>query len=247
MHGLNVRPSAMLDLVDWLNKKGSDAYLVKLSGHHANSVPLHEIRADAWQTEMINAHRLAKKTASDNNVPLFFLGYSLGGLLGPAMISGREGNYTFDKQLLFAPAIGFRIRSHFVKFSFFLNQDYKLPSFTPKEYRANHKLPIRFYKMMFREERLLKKNKFNHVNIPTLVFIDPADELISHRKLEKLFKKFRLTNFRFIPLDKDLTGREMKLHHLIINERTMGEKNWKLVTSEMARFLFNDQLNIHEC
>jgi hypothetical protein len=150
------------------------------------------------------------------------------------------GIYKFDRQLLFAPAIGIRTRSHLVKLSFFLDERRKLPSYTPKEYRANKGLPIRFYKIMFRQEKMLRKNRFMHVNIPTLVFIDPADELISHRKLSKLSRRFQLTNFRFILLDSDLTDRETKYHHLIINERTMGEKNWKVVTREMSKFLFEN-------
>jgi esterase/lipase len=240
VHGLNVRPAAMLDLVKWLNEQGSDAYLVKLSGHHANSVNAAEITATVWQSEMISAYNLAKKASFDNLVPLFFLGYSLGGLLGPGMMCLGGGIYKFDRQLLFAPAIGIRTRSHLVKLSFFLDERRKLPSYTPKEYRANKGLPIRFYKIMFRQEKMLRKNRFMHVNIPTLVFIDPADELISHRKLSKLSRRFQLTNFRFILLDSDLTDRETKYHHLIINERTMGEKNWKVVTREMSKFLFEN-------
>jgi esterase/lipase len=240
VHGLNVKPSAMLDLIGWLNEQGSDACLLKLSGHYANSSDAWAMPRDTWQTEMKYAYDIGRKIASANGVPLFFLGFSLGGLLGPAILSAGNGIYQFDKQLLFAPAIGLRTRSYLVKLSFFFNEKNRLPSFTPEPYRANNKLPILFYKIMFREERLLKKNLFKHVNIPTMVFIDPSDELISYRKLQKLSQKFKLTNFRMVTLDKDLAGRETKYHHLIISERTMGRKNWELVTGEMSRFLFND-------
>lgn len=240
VHGLNVKPSAMLDLIDWLNKHGSDACLVKLSGHYENSPDTWAMSMDTWQSEMRYAYDIARKIANASGVPLFFLGFSLGGLLGPAILSAGNGIYQFDKQLLFAPAIGLRTRSYLVKLSFFFNEKKRLPSFTPEPYRANNKLPILFYKIMFHEERLLKKNFFKHVNIPTVVFIDPSDELISYRKLNKLSQKFKLTNFRMVTLDKNLTGRETQYHHLIINERTMGRKNWEMVTGEMSRFLFND-------
>jgi esterase/lipase len=230
----------MLDLVKWLNEQGSDAYLVKLSGHHDNSVNAENITATVWQTEMINAYDLAKKASINNNIPLYFLGYSLGGLLGTSMVCVGKGLYQFDKQLLFAPAFGIRTRSHLIKLAFLLDERRKLPSYTPKQYRANNGISISFYKILFRQEKMLRKNLFKHVNIPTLVFIDPADELISHRKLCNLSRRFQLTNFRFICLDSGISDRETKYHHLIINERTMGGKNWKVVTGEMSKFLFGN-------
>ena len=82
-HGLNVRPAAMQPLIDWLNSKGSDVYLVKLSGHHQEGgVSIQEVTAAIWWEEMVYGYNIAKRTASLQGLPVYFLGYSLGALLG---------------------------------------------------------------------------------------------------------------------------------------------------------------------
>ena len=194
-HGLNVKPLAMLPLINWLTSHGSDVYLIQLSGHHENGVNIKEVTASIWQNEMLTGYTIAKQASLDHSVPLFFLGYSLGALLGQSMIALSPESTPFDKQVLIAPATTIRRRSYLIKLLFFLGKQKMLPSFTPKEYRVNESLPLRIYQILFREERKVIKAKFNGLNIPTVIFIDPKDELISYKKLIRFKNRFGLTNY----------------------------------------------------
>jgi esterase/lipase len=235
VHGLNVKPSAMLDIAHWLNEQGSDVYLVRLTGH-ADSTNILNVTGELWDSEMLGSYEIAKRAAVAKNLPLYFVGYSLGALLGQDMVQFSNPQVTFDKQVLIAPAIGMRNRSHLVKALFFLNNK-KLPSYTPVEVRANKGLPVKVYKILFQKEKRLYRSKFSRLNIPTLLVIDHDDELISERKLRRIIDQCDLTQYEFLTIK---AGSQVgsPYHHLIISEATMGNENWKMVTDKIKRLLF---------
>src|SRR3954454_6758816 len=79
-HGLNMKPAGMLAITQWLNEQGSDVYLVKLSGHHEDSIHIKNITSTQWEEEMMHAYAITKEALVKSGVPLFFVGYSLGAL-----------------------------------------------------------------------------------------------------------------------------------------------------------------------
>lgn len=238
VHGLNVQPLAMLPLVQWLNSQGSDVYLLALAGHYEGATSINDVTASKWQQEMQVGYNAAKSASQTLLLPLYFLGFSLGALLGQSMIALDQKPPAFDKQVLLAPATALRKRSRLIKLLFFLGDRFQLPSYTPKGYRFNKKLPLRIYHILLFEERKVMQAQFNGLNMPTLIVMDPKDELISYERLVTHIKKYRLTHYQCIALNSDLKNRETNYHHLILNERTMGAANWELVTSSMKAFLF---------
>ena len=237
VHGLNVRPDAMFPIIEWLKQHGSDTCLVKLAGHHENSIPLQQVSFAAWESSMRKGYDYAKNIAIENKLPLVFLGYSLGALLGQLLLSSPEKPIAFDKQILLAPAIALRKRVNLLRF-FFLFNDLRLPSFTPEAYRANKGLPVKWYKVVFKMNSNMRKGRCHKLNIPTLVFIDPKDELISYSRLAELCRRYQLTRYELVALDSDVRTGERPYHHLIINELAMGSRNWQLMTSKMRDFIF---------
>jgi esterase/lipase len=241
VHGLNVKPVAMEPLINWLNTMGSDVYLVKLSGHYQESVGIEEVTTSIWQEEMVGGYEAAQKSALLQGLPLYFLGYSLGALLGQNMLSLDREGVPFDKQVLLAPATAIRPRSYLVKLLFFLDKRKLLPSFTPEGYRANKALPLRVYEILFTEEERFKKRCSNHLNIPTLVILDPKDELISYSKLVQQIKQYQLTNYQVLLLTDGNQNKKGGYHHLILDEETMGPSNWERATKAMSHHLFNNE------
>lgn len=236
IHGLNVKPNAMRALVGWLNAEGSDVYLVKLAGHGRENVK--SVTASLWQQEVEAGYDAAKAASLQLAVPLYFLGYSLGALFAQSCIGLQANGQPFQKQVLFSPAIGLRKRSYLIRYLFFLGDRCMLPSFTPKDYKANHWLPLVVYRILYDEERKVVTSEFAKLNFPTLIFMDQKDELISYKCFKTLLNNFTLTNWQLVPLDTGLKGRKGKYHHLILDPQTMGSKNWKMVTQKMQSFLF---------
>jgi esterase/lipase len=238
MHGLNTRPAAMMPLVHWLNQQGSDVFLVSLSGHHPQGVPLKEVDAGTWQQEVKLAYAAAKEAASANGLPLYFLGYSMGALLAQTALTLPMQTAPFQKQVLLAPALSLRRRAGLLRLLCLFTKQLSLPSYTPKAYKANDSLPLSVYRILFAEEKKLQAAGFQHLNIPTLVIMDPKDELISCRGLQTLMNRLQLSQYRLLLLNDDLHGRSHRFHHLIVDEATMGNQNWETATQEMKTFLF---------
>jgi len=238
VHGLNMKPTGMLAITQWLNEQGSDVYLVKLSGHHEDSIHIKHITSTLWEEEMLHAYSIAKEAVIKSGVPLFFVGYSLGALLGQALILSLKEDNIFDKQILIAPATAVRNRSYTLKVFSYIHKRIMLPSFTPSPYRANNFLPFTAFEVLFRNERKLIEARYETLNIPTLIFIDPKDELISYKKLIDYTRRFELTNYEIVVLDSNLRVRQSLYHHLIVSEETMGKENWEMVTGRMTAFLF---------
>ena len=228
----------MLPLIRWLNSQGSDAWLVSLYGHREGATDLKNITSRVWQEEMQAGYEVARKEANMHNVPLYFLGYSLGALLGQSMLVLPMESAPFDKQVLLAPAIALRRRASLLQLFFFLGKPAALPSYTPAAYRFNPSLPLQAYRVLFGEEAKLQKAEVGKLNIPTLVLLNPKDELISPKKLLQLIDRFALTKYRVVFLDATLNGRQVWYHHLILDEQTMGNENWAMATAEMKAFLF---------
>jgi hypothetical protein len=250
-HGLNQKPEAMLSLVKYLSSLGSDVYLVRLSGHHKDGIPITEVTSSSvWQQEMLDGYTRAERTSAESSVPLYFLGYSLGALLAQSMIAlsmkhtpsikdtPSLKHTPFTKQILIAPAFAIHPRSYLVKLFFLFGKQRNLLSFSPVEYRVNDALPLFIYDILFNEEKRVIRAGFSNANIPTLVFIDRRDELISFKRLQKQISDFNLTNYRILPLKQNANERKYKFRHLIVDEPTMGKSNWEMVTSQIKSFFF---------
>lgn len=242
VHGLNVKPEAMLPLINWLVGEGSDVYLVKLSGHHENGRNIKEVTSAIWHQEMLSGYEVAKTASLNYSVPLFFLGYSLGALLGQSMLALYGPETSFDKQVLLAPATAIRRQSYLVRLLFLLGKRTMIRSYTPTVYRVNKSLPLHIYQVLFAEEKKVWEKGFSSLNIPTLILIDPKDELISYKKLEKFIQRFALTNYQVVKLDDRLKDRNTSYHHLLLSEQSMGTKNWQLATEKMRQFLFDESM-----
>lgn len=227
----------MQALVRWLNANGSEVYLVQLCGHGREDVL--KVTGGLWQEEVMDGYAAAQQASVQQAVPLYFMGYSLGALLGQSIIGLQTTQLPFQKQVLFSPAIHLRKHSYLLRHLFFLGEGFRLPSFTPGGYRANRWLPLRLYKILYDEEKKLLAAKGSLLNFPTLVFMDPKDELISYKSLETLLQQRQLSQWQLVPLHTGLQGRRGKYHHLILDEETMGSANWQMVTTAMQVFLFD--------
>lgn len=237
-HGLNNKPTIMLPIVEWLRGQGSEVYLVKLFGHHEGTTPIKAMEKDSWYQEIRNAYYQAFERARELNVPIHFLGYSLGALVMQYAITVHKGKMTFDKQVLWAPATATRLTSVFLQAFFLLPKKWHLPSFTPKDYRANKGIPIKAYQYLYYMKKQVRQSKFKYLNIPTLIIADPKDELIDVKRLKKDQLQYDLKAYTILELNSSKIGRQTSYHHLIVDERAVGRNNWQKMLEAMTGFLY---------
>lgn len=238
VHGLNLKPEAMLSLVGWLSSKGSDVYMVRLSGHRQEAENLLDVSSSRWHAEMLQGYERAKQTSVSEKLPLYFLGYSLGALLAQTMMSAA-GKTLFDRQVLIAPAVALRRRVYLLRMLFFAGKKRRLPSFAPPSYRVNKSLPLWIYQVLFFEVKKVAATSFIRHGLPTLILIDPKDELISFAQLVRHTAVKGMHDIRLVALNTTLAGRSSPYHHLVVDEATMGAENWEKATGEIHNFLFS--------
>ena len=146
------------------------------------------------------------------------------------------GRVHYDKMVLLAPANAIRRRSHLIKFFFLLGRKFGIPSRQPKEYRSQDKTPVQAYRVLFEMKKSIENQNYLNLTIPTLVFIDENDELISPGNLKKIMNKYQLTHWDVCTLNSQYVGKKTRYHHLIIDENTMGTENWHGFQSRIKAF-----------
>ena len=250
IHGLNGRPDKMEPIIAEMNAFGIDCLNLSLSGHGENYSHLdHTESADArletfksvtyplWKTEAYQAYQRVERKSKQYAVPLFFVGFSMGGLLGVDLLASNP-SVKFDKMMLFAPAVKMHQRNSLLKIlSPFPRM--VIPSMAHKSYLANDGTPIAAYNALFEMYAHLENNLNPYkINIPTIVFIDEEDELISFSGLKNMIRDQNLDQWKIHPIKKDETATKIKMHHLIIDAASVGNNMWEeIVDVTITHFL----------
>lgn len=227
IHGLNTSPLRMKGIIDLLNEDGILVERVALSGHRGDMDEFQGVCRDAWLEDTREAYIAARKTADEKNLPLYFVGYSLGALINADLMSSSEaGAIRYDKMILFAPALATRWYTRLILAGGTLGSRYVAPSGAPISYRAYGGTPMSAYNSLFESKAAVRGTEFRNLNIPTLVFLDPEDELISPNSLENVLRKFKLTQWKLEYVDNSESAVLPHFHHLIIDEESVGQGEW---------------------
>ena len=252
IHGLNCRPDKMESIIARMNEFGIVCLNLSLRGHGENYSDLKDIEStDArmealksvtyplWKSEAYQAYQRIERISKLHAIPVFFVGFSMGGLLGVDLLSSNP-KVRFDKMVLFAPAIKMRMRNSFLKIlSPFPRM--VVPSMTHKSYLTNAGTSIAAYNALFEMHAHLENNLNPKINIPTIVFIDKQDELISFSGLQNMIQDQNLNQWNIHPVKKDKTATKIKMHHLIIDEASVGKNMWREIVDVTITHLLGPQ------
>jgi esterase/lipase len=249
IHGLNSRPKKMESIIAKMNDFGIDCLNLSLRGHGENySDRNHKDSADArmetfksvsyplWKSEAYQAYQRVERISNLYAAPMFFVGFSMGGLLGVDLLSS-DPRVKFDKMVLFAPAIKMHMRNSLLKILSPFPR-IVIPSIAHKSYLTNDGTSIAAYNALFEMYAHLENNLDPKINIPTIVFIDKQDELISFSGLQNMVRDQNLDQWKIHPVKKDKTATKIKMHHLIIDEASVGKNMWQeIVDVTITHFL----------
>ena len=248
IHGLNLRPDKMESIIARLTDSNIEALNLSLQGHGDNYIrsvesdnsdarlqSFKEVSYQLWMEETSYAYRAAKNRSDQKNVPLFLIGFSLGGLMGADLLV-TVPEVQFDKMVLFAPALKMHLRNYIIRV---LSPFPRLtiPSLTLGSYQANASTPMAGYNALFASVKHVEENVSPKLNIPTLVFIDKKDELVSYSGLKKMVANEKLDQWRFYMVQKENTKGSTKINHLIIDAPSTGKRVWKDMMDAMTAHL----------
>jgi alpha-beta hydrolase superfamily lysophospholipase len=248
VHGLNVKPQMMGSLIEALTRRGLEVLNVALHGHGGNYPPqvgisaatarlaaLRQVSAGLWRTELHAAYRVAALRAAQlGGVPICFVGYSLGGLMGCDLFADASDVH-FARMVLLAPALQIHPASYILRLLAH-SPHTVIPSATPAVYRANQGTPIAAYQALYAAIAHFEAHAGININVPTLLLMDKQDELVSYTKIRRLLATAALTQWQIKPVTKG-PGATMRYHHLLIDAASVGPARWQTMAAAITGHL----------
>lgn len=223
IHGLNNRAEIMSGIGESLRAEGFHLLFLSLRGHRGEGWERLDY-AKAWTADVQSALETIEHRYP--SLPIIVAGYSLGGVLA-ALASHRK---SVQALLLFAPAI--RLNSHRSLLRLLAPLRHigvALPSMSPREWRANASTSLRAYEGLNDLIAMLSQYEFR---IPTAVFLDPNDTLVSFQRMCEWLSESGLDRGCI----HTLTG-ITDSPHLVVVPAARGEQSWRQVEKIIGELL----------
>lgn len=249
IHGLNLRPDKMQAIISGLTHSGIEVLRLSLRGHgdnytHQDGITEDQARLETfksvsfplWMNEAFLAYTEAQKRSAAIKVPLCFVGFSVGGLIGLDLFLSQDDVH-FDRMVLFAPAI--KLHSfHYLARLLSPFSRLVIPSLSPDSYLSNKKgTPIAAYNALFEGLQQFENLVSRKINVPSLIFIDENDEFIPLRALKDLIQEQELSRWELHIVEKEAAARQNSFHHHIIDAPSTGPTVWKNIMQSTLNFL----------
>ena len=248
LHGLNLKPQWMLPIAQELRQAGIGVLVGALQGHGDNytridGVMESEARLAAyravtlkrWLENFDALYQYANPVAEQQKIPLFFVGFSMGALLGSLAIVANKA-VQFDRMILFAPAFAIHLHCRLPRLLKYW-PNLLIRSMAPATYRANWATPVAAYLAIYAAQQQLWRATGQTLNVPTQIFIAPRDELVSHRGLRSFIRRKTLTNWQVDVVSKQGAADGARLHHIIFEPTGVGHLEWMRMMSKMRQTL----------
>jgi len=229
VHGLNNKPEVMDSLISVLVDNGFHCLRVSLYWDAPDGRSDPSVIARGWRAILADAYTGAQDRFPD--LPRFALSYSLGALTTVSFLD-RETTPTFDRMVLLAPPVSLTRSASLVRALTPLGRfSIALPSAAPKEIRARRGTPLSEYaamlEMVGEVDALTLPDKLGR--IPTVVYLDPDDELVGYAGVLDWIHRNGLEmwsprGFK----DRDPEGRTYS--HLMVLEPSLGPLAWTELT-----------------
>lgn len=245
-HGLNLNPAKMQLIANFLQAAGYHTLLARLSGHQSSNQGWQDVSYARWHEEMSALHCVAALRARQQNVPLIFLGYSLGAVLGldtlaalstdPTRNESRQEGYS--KIVLLAPALALNWYSNLALQVPLLPDSLQFSSLSPADYRANATTSVGAYRALSESIAIWQQESTAaRIDSPVLALMDPQDELISYKALRSKISRGAWKNWQLVELNNDASTLDSPIHHLVIDEASLGSQQWKFLQDTVLAFL----------
>ncbi len=231
-HGLNLRPSKMDSLVEVLTEENIEVLRISLGGHRGSKREGLFNSHQGWRNEFQAHYCLALKKASKESLPIYYLGFSLGALIGLDFLNTQDFHH-IKKMVLISPASDVHWYSKIPGKLGWIGGRISLPSKNLKEYRSQPSTSLASYKSMKLSQESLEDMNINSLNIPTLIYVDPDDELVSLKKIKDRISKNSLDHWKLSTISNEGSTLKKTYHHLIVDRPSMGPKVWDRVTTDI--------------
>lgn len=240
LHGLNLRPAKMDGWASLLSSHGALVMRFALFGHTGTEGQMGQVNETIWRQQFAETVKEAQARAAELKVPIHFVGFSLGALLGLEWLSAQTelSEPSINKMVLIAPAIATPWYSRTaVSIISWLGRTFTMPSRSPKHYRANSGTSVAAYQALFAIKKSLLSQKFKNTNLPALILIDQYDELIPLDEIKDIIAQHRLSRWQLEVVDNRFAHDNYGFRHLMVDEEAVGKPLWDELSQKVLGHL----------
>ncbi len=240
LHGLNLKPAKMDGWASLLSSHGSLVMRFALFGHSGALGQMSQVTETIWRQQFVDTVKEAQRRALELKVPIYFVGFSLGALVGLEWLAGQNevSEPNINKMVLIAPAIATPWYSRAaVSMISWLGRTFTMPSRSPKHYRANPGTSVAAYQALFAIKKSLLDLKFKNTNVPTLILIDQHDELVPADDIKDIIGQHHLSRWQLDIVDNRFAHDNYGFRHLLVDEEAVGKPLWDALGSKVLSHL----------
>lgn len=181
---------------------------------------------------LVKAYCLAKKEADKHSVPVYFVGFSMGAISFVSLFTNPELEIELEveRMILLAPAFMSNFSRHAMGFVSKVAGNSEFGNFD-KDYHFNKTQKFKAFRPVVDANNMLLENDIQEANIPTLVFVDPGDNIVGIDGLKKQINS-NLTNWNLIEIKGDEARK-----HIVSREDIVGSEEWHRMKRLLLDFL----------
>jgi esterase/lipase len=227
-HGLNNNPQSFGPIIKHFRDAGFETEFITLPGHGDDRHEARDIKA-ALRT----FDQAMKKL---KGAPYVAIAFSHGALYLQIWLE-KNLEYRPMKQVLLAPALFIHRQKIIEKLLKFLPTFFVIKSLSPKAFRRYQILSAWEYNILVQGMLIYQKIK-KPFKIPTMVLIDPKDELVDAAKLKAELEKMN-PDFRLQLFERNYLKKGLGQHHILFHPEYFNEEDWFQFTSQIKDFFLD--------
>ncbi|MGH7249559.1 MAG: alpha/beta hydrolase [Minisyncoccia bacterium] len=237
LHGLNLKPERMDDWAQVFLARGALVIRLALFGHGGDEADMRAASAEIWRKQMDEALALAQSESSKHNAaPIYFLGFSLGALVGLEAQARSPEPGILQRMVLIAPAISVPWYAKVaVSLGSLLGKGFLVPARNPKSYRVNRGTSVGAYQALLELKKSLEDLHYKNADVKTLVLLDTYDELISSNAVKNIVKKNRLGLWEITLVNNRAARDTYGFRHLLVDRESVGARLWQEMSDKVIR------------
>lgn len=225
IHGLNNNNSAFLPLRDEFSKLGWDVSFLTLPCHGINRKEARDFKS------AFKCFDQSMKELSQN--PYSVIAFSHGALYLQLWLE-KNPKARPNSQVLLAPALFIHRFEKIERTMSLLPSFFLIKSFAPKAFRRYQTLSVREYRILLEGIRTFQKHRAG-LSIPSLVMIDPKDELVDAEALEDCTAlKDKVVYEKW---SREYLKRGIGRHHILFHPDYFEKAEWQKFTNRIQEFL----------
>ncbi len=221
LHGLNNNSSTWDEFENVMQSRGFRTVRVTLPGHG-------DVR-DEGKTFSEALANFDKKLMPHVQEPYVVVAYSLGAMFFTNWLMGRKDHLPM-KQVLLAPALYLRREKWIRKIIEALDPRLPIPSIAPRDIMLYKTLYVWEYRNLLAGMKRFQESEA--IQVPTLVMLDPKDELIDAEKLKSEWKSGEVY---YLKRPDQKWG--LSYHHILFHSKYFSPLEWDTYIQKIDQYL----------